>query len=53
MLRPGWTTIPVSRETRQQLKDMGRKGESYDSVILRLIALYRKVHTPSVTGGIL
>lgn len=45
MLKPGWTSIPISRETREQLKDIGRKGESYDSVILRLIALYRKADT--------
>jgi predicted CopG family antitoxin len=47
MLKPGWTTIPVSRDTREQLKDVGRKGESYDSVILRLIALYKKAQTDS------
>lgn len=47
MLKTGWTTIPVSRDTREQLKDMGKKGESYDSVILRLIATYKKARAPS------
>lgn len=50
MLKPGWTTIPVSRDTREELKGVRRKGESYDSVILRLIALYRKAEAPSGGG---
>ena len=29
--------IRVSPETRERLKDLGKKGESYDDVIRRLI----------------
>lgn len=29
--------IPVSREIRKALKDLGRKGETYDDVIRRLM----------------
>ncbi len=52
MLKPGWTSIPISRETREQLKNVGKKGESYDSVILRLIAAYRKAQTLSAEDDI-
>ena len=31
------TTIELSKETRDMLKDMGKKGETYDSIIRRLI----------------
>ena len=31
------TRIPVTRETRKALKDMGNKGETYDQIIRRLI----------------
>ena len=29
--------IPVSRELRERLKDLGKKGETYDAVIRRLM----------------
>lgn len=29
--------IPLTRETRERLKDLGKKGETYDAVIRRLI----------------
>ena len=32
------TTIPLSKNTREILKGFGRKGETYDSIILRLIS---------------
>ena len=31
------TRIPVSKETREALKALGRKGESYDAIIRRLM----------------
>lgn len=34
----GRTTVAVSTETRDALKRLGRKGESYDRIIKRLMA---------------
>lgn len=31
------TTIPLSMETRDRLKALGRKGETYDDLVNRLI----------------
>lgn len=31
------TTILVTKKTREQLKALGRKGESYDDIITRLM----------------
>ena len=31
------TRIPVSIETREDLKDRGRKGDTYDNIIRRLL----------------
>ncbi len=33
----GLTTVQLSLETRDKLKDLGKKGETYEDVILRLI----------------
>jgi hypothetical protein len=33
------TTIPLEKETREQLRSLGRKGETYDQLIKRLISL--------------
>jgi predicted CopG family antitoxin len=33
----GKTTIQIEEETRELLFDMGKKGESYDDIIRRLI----------------
>jgi len=32
-----WTSIRVRRETADMLKELGRKGETYDEIIRRLI----------------
>lgn len=40
------TTIQILIGTRDDLKAMGHKGETYDDVIQRLIKVYRE-HTPS------
>ena len=34
------TTIRVSKETQEMLKNIGKKGETYDDVIRRLIEFY-------------
>lgn len=34
------TTIPLRKPTRDRLRAMGRKGESYDALINRLIDGY-------------
>lgn len=33
------TTIPLKKKTRDQLKKFGRKGETYDTVINKLIMI--------------
>jgi len=35
-----YTTIRLNRKTVELLKEIGRKDESYDKVILRLIEAY-------------
>ncbi|MFH1391695.1 MAG: hypothetical protein ABIH20_05270 [Candidatus Diapherotrites archaeon] len=40
--REGVTTIQLTPTTRDKLKDLGKKGESYEEVILRLIKAYKK-----------
>lgn len=34
------TTIPLQKRTRDRLRAMGRKGESYDALVNRLIDGY-------------
>jgi hypothetical protein len=33
------TTIPLEKQTRERLRSLGRKGETYDQVVKRLISL--------------
>jgi hypothetical protein len=33
------TTIPVERETRDRLRLLGKKGETYDAILKRLMSL--------------
>ena len=33
------TTIPLKKKTRDQLKKFGRKGETYDTVIKKLMSI--------------
>jgi hypothetical protein len=37
------TTIPLSKETRDLLKRFGRKGETYDELVRRLLAIAEEV----------
>ena len=32
-----WTTIMLTRETVEKLKDLGKKGQRYNEIIIRLI----------------
>ena len=32
-----WAVIKVRKETREKLRELGRKGETYDDVINRLM----------------
>jgi len=33
------TTIPLEKETRERLRSLGRKGETYDQLVKRLISI--------------
>lgn len=34
------TTIPLRRATRDRLRELGKKGESYDALLHRLMDVY-------------
>ncbi len=38
----GVTTIQLTPGTREKLKELGKKGETYEDIILRLIKSQRK-----------
>jgi hypothetical protein len=40
----GYAMIPVDKNTRELLKSYGSKGETYDQLIRRLIALAEQSH---------
>jgi predicted CopG family antitoxin len=40
--RSGVTTIQLSPDTREKLKELGKKGETYEEIILRLIKTNKK-----------
>ena len=35
----GITTIPLAMETREKLRSFGKKGETYDQILRRLMSL--------------
>jgi len=37
------TTIPVTKDTREILKALGKKGETYDQILRRLVSQVRWV----------
>jgi len=39
--KEGMTTITVSKKARDELKALGKKGESYDKIVRKLIRLAR------------
>ena len=36
------TTIQLEEQTRDRLKGFGKKGESYDDIVIRLMNFYEK-----------
>ena len=40
--RSGVTTIQLTPATRDKLKELGKKGESYEQIILRLLKAAKK-----------
>jgi len=38
----GITTIQLSPATREKLKELGKKGETYEAIILRLLKEHKK-----------
>jgi len=36
------TTIQMSTQTRNKLKEIGKKGETYEEIIEKLLQLYKK-----------
>jgi len=38
----GKTTIQVSKKLRDKLKELGKKGETYEEIIWRLVEHYEK-----------
>jgi hypothetical protein len=36
------TTIQLKETTREKLKDLGKKGETYDQIIEKLLQTYEK-----------
>ena len=36
------TTIQISKETREKLKKVGRKGQTYDEIIEKLLDISKK-----------
>ncbi len=41
------TTIQISKETREMLKELGKKGETYDDIIRKLIEIARSLEERS------
>lgn len=35
---PKWTTIRISQDTRTHLDSLGKKGETYDNILSRILA---------------
>ena len=40
--REGVTTIQLEKKTRDRLMDLGKKGESYDDIINKLVDFWSK-----------
>ena len=41
MAKTDVTTIQISKDTREELKALGSKGETYDEIIKRLLKMVR------------
>ncbi len=42
MVKEKVTTIQLSRETRDQLKELGKKGETYEEIVQMLLKLAKQ-----------
>jgi predicted CopG family antitoxin len=42
-----FTTIRIDMDTREKLRDLGRKGETYNEIIRRLIEIVRSQQSTS------
>jgi len=42
MMKEEITTIQISKEIRDQLKELGKKGETYDEIIRKLLELVKQ-----------
>ncbi|MDO8647314.1 MAG: hypothetical protein Q7R70_02770 [Candidatus Diapherotrites archaeon] len=40
--KTGITTIQLTPETREKLKAVGKKGETYETILLRLLSSHKK-----------
>ncbi len=40
------TTIPVTKDIRNKLRAIGKKGETYNDILTRLLAQYQTVAIP-------
>ena len=45
------TTIQIKKTTREKLKLMGHKGESYDTIIERLISYFEELNVEKLIEG--
>ena len=43
------TTIQISRETREELKELGKKGETYDEIIRKLLKTAKECENKEAT----
>ncbi|WXG46490.1 MAG: hypothetical protein WED05_07515 [Candidatus Atabeyarchaeum deiterrae] len=51
MNREDITTIQISKETREILADMGKKGDTYDIIIKKLIEMVKKCSKGELGNG--
>ncbi|NHV97392.1 MAG: hypothetical protein HA494_06360 [Thaumarchaeota archaeon] len=42
MSTKGTTTIKLKQQTKKMLEELGKKNETYDDIVKRLIEYYRK-----------
>ena len=42
-IKEGWTTIRISITTKDELTEIGKKGETYDDIIRKIIKVYKEV----------
>ena len=42
------TTIQINKDTREKLKRLGHKGESYDNIIERLVTYFEELNVENL-----